>query len=263
MPSRRSSATASRSTSHGSSTRSTRSSGSGAAVPIALLENLGFFSERCFGVHLSCMDFESDLPILQRHESFTYVHCPSGGGAGGSNGCQPFPELLAAGIEHCAGERHAFERLRREPEARRAQRAGTLLHAARCERRADEDADDLGCRRCGDGERGARTRSGGPRTDQGRREGRSVQHRRCGPARRWRCNAAGAAQQPPVRERPLRSARRDRRQSPAHGRAVPGRRHRADPARAEARRCRSYGSSCARRTGSASRQASRRGGRSP
>ncbi len=71
--------------------------------PIELLEKLGYFDERCFGVHLSCLDFEVDLPILQRYERFTYVHCPSGGGAGGSNGCQPFPELLAAGINTALG----------------------------------------------------------------------------------------------------------------------------------------------------------------
>jgi cytosine/adenosine deaminase-related metal-dependent hydrolase len=71
--------------------------------PIQLLEKLGFFSERLFGVHLSCMDFEEDLPILLEHETFTYVHCPSGGGAGGSNGCQPFPELLAAGVNTALG----------------------------------------------------------------------------------------------------------------------------------------------------------------
>jgi cytosine/adenosine deaminase-related metal-dependent hydrolase len=71
--------------------------------PVQLLERLGFFSERLFGVHLSCMDFEEDLPILLEHDTFTYVHCPSGGGAGGSNGCQPFPELLAAGINTALG----------------------------------------------------------------------------------------------------------------------------------------------------------------
>jgi cytosine/adenosine deaminase-related metal-dependent hydrolase len=71
--------------------------------PVQLLERLGFFSERLFGVHLSCIDFEEDLSILQEHETFTYVHCPSGGGAGGSNGCQPFPELLAAGVNTALG----------------------------------------------------------------------------------------------------------------------------------------------------------------
>jgi cytosine/adenosine deaminase-related metal-dependent hydrolase len=71
--------------------------------PIQLLQRVGFFSEPLFGAHLSCIDLDTDLPILLDHDKFTYVHCPSGGGAGATNGCQPFPELVAAGVNTALG----------------------------------------------------------------------------------------------------------------------------------------------------------------
>jgi cytosine/adenosine deaminase-related metal-dependent hydrolase len=71
--------------------------------PIQLLEDLGYFDERVFGAHLAVMDFEDDLAVLLDHERFTYVHCPCGGGAGGTNGTQPFPELLATEVNTALG----------------------------------------------------------------------------------------------------------------------------------------------------------------
>jgi len=65
------------------------------ARPVAWLEQHGVFGERVFGAHLSAPDLVNDPAILRRHR-FTYVTCPSGGGASGFT--QPWPELLAAGI---------------------------------------------------------------------------------------------------------------------------------------------------------------------
>jgi cytosine/adenosine deaminase-related metal-dependent hydrolase len=71
--------------------------------PVEFLDQLGYFEERVFGVHLSSIDYGADLPLLTKHDTFTYVHCPSGGGAGGTNGAQPYPELLAAGVNVSIG----------------------------------------------------------------------------------------------------------------------------------------------------------------
>lgn len=63
--------------------------------PVAWLEQLGLFEERVFGAHLSAPDLLADPAILKRHR-FTYTTCPSAGGASGFT--QPWPEMLAAGI---------------------------------------------------------------------------------------------------------------------------------------------------------------------
>lgn len=65
------------------------------ARPVEWLDRLGFFSERLFGAHMSAVDVAADAPILKRHGA-TYVTCPSAGGASGFT--QPWPELLAAGV---------------------------------------------------------------------------------------------------------------------------------------------------------------------
>ena len=156
-----------------------------------------------------------DLPILQRHENFTYVHCPSGRGAGGSNGSQPFPELLAAGVNTALGHRHALERLRREHQARRAQRTRALLPR--------RDISDVPMKMptiwdAVDAATRERRATGLGREDLGRIEA-GAKADLCtidvsGLLVGWRRRAAGAAQQPAVRERPLRPARDDRRQFP-------------------------------------------------
>jgi 5-methylthioadenosine/S-adenosylhomocysteine deaminase len=70
--------------------------------PVEWLDELGFFSQRVFGAHLSGVDLAKDLPVLAKR-SFTYAHCPSGGGAGGTSGTQPYPEALAAGVRTSIG----------------------------------------------------------------------------------------------------------------------------------------------------------------
>jgi 5-methylthioadenosine/S-adenosylhomocysteine deaminase len=71
--------------------------------PVEWLDELGLFSERVFGAHLWHVDLVQDPPILTRTGKFTYAHCPSSLGAGGSNGTQPWPELLAAGVNTSIG----------------------------------------------------------------------------------------------------------------------------------------------------------------
>ncbi|MCU0761309.1 MAG: amidohydrolase family protein [Steroidobacteraceae bacterium] len=68
--------------------------------PVEWLGQLGLFEERVFGAHLSAPDLVNDPAILKRHR-FTYVTCPSGGGASGFT--QPWPELLAAGVNTNVG----------------------------------------------------------------------------------------------------------------------------------------------------------------
>jgi 5-methylthioadenosine/S-adenosylhomocysteine deaminase len=71
--------------------------------PVEWLSELGLFEERVFGAHLWHIDLASDPPILASSGRFTYAHCPSALGAGGSNGTQPYPELLAAGVNTSIG----------------------------------------------------------------------------------------------------------------------------------------------------------------
>ena len=70
--------------------------------PAAWLDELGFYSERIFGAHLTGIDVQHDLPFLAG-KNLTYAHCPSGNGAGGSSGTQPYPEALAAGVRTTIG----------------------------------------------------------------------------------------------------------------------------------------------------------------
>ena len=71
--------------------------------PVEWLEELGFFSERVFGAHLTSIDLAADPAFLAGQETFTYAHCPSSLGAGAGNATQPFPELLAAGVRTSIG----------------------------------------------------------------------------------------------------------------------------------------------------------------
>ncbi len=70
--------------------------------PAEWLDELGFYSERIFGAHLTGIDVRQDLPFLAGKQ-LTYAHCPSGNGAGGSSGTQPYPEALAAGVRTTIG----------------------------------------------------------------------------------------------------------------------------------------------------------------
>ena len=70
--------------------------------PAEWLDELGFYSERIFGAHFTGIDVQHDLPFLAGKQ-LTYAHCPSGNGAGGSSGTQPYPEALAAGVRTTIG----------------------------------------------------------------------------------------------------------------------------------------------------------------
>jgi 5-methylthioadenosine/S-adenosylhomocysteine deaminase len=67
------------------------------ATPAAWLERLGFGGMPLFAAHLTGMDPASDPEVLRRLGA-VFSHCPSAGGAGGSGGMQPWPEMLAAGV---------------------------------------------------------------------------------------------------------------------------------------------------------------------
>lgn len=67
------------------------------ATPAAWLEQLGFGGMPVFAAHLTGMDPASDPEVLKRLGA-VFSHCPSAGGAGGSGGMQPWPEMLAAGV---------------------------------------------------------------------------------------------------------------------------------------------------------------------
>jgi cytosine/adenosine deaminase-related metal-dependent hydrolase len=71
--------------------------------PVEWLRDLGLLDERLFAAHLTYIDLERDIPILAEARDFTYVHCPSALGAGGTNAIQPYPELLAAGLNIAIG----------------------------------------------------------------------------------------------------------------------------------------------------------------
>jgi 5-methylthioadenosine/S-adenosylhomocysteine deaminase len=60
-------------------------------------------SERVFGAHcIGLEDIEKDLAIMA-NPNFTFVHCPSAGGAGQTPSSQVFPEALAAGVNTSIG----------------------------------------------------------------------------------------------------------------------------------------------------------------
>ena len=63
--------------------------------PVEWLGDFAFADAPLFAAHMSGADLDED-PALLRAMGGTYVHNPSGGGAGGST--QPWPEFLAAGV---------------------------------------------------------------------------------------------------------------------------------------------------------------------
>lgn len=70
--------------------------------PAVWLDDLGFYSQPVFGAHFTGIDLARDLPFVAK-KNLTYAHCPSGNGAGGSSGTQPYPEALAAGVRTTIG----------------------------------------------------------------------------------------------------------------------------------------------------------------
>jgi cytosine/adenosine deaminase-related metal-dependent hydrolase len=69
---------------------------------VVLLDEAGVLDQVVFGAHLIGIDLEADLPILAG-KKFTFVHCPSSGGAALHPGAQPYPEALAAGVNTAIG----------------------------------------------------------------------------------------------------------------------------------------------------------------
>lgn len=59
------------------------------------LEEQGALALPVLGAHMTGLDFKTDIPLL-RDRRVTFSHCPCAGGANGFT--QPWPELLAAGI---------------------------------------------------------------------------------------------------------------------------------------------------------------------
>ncbi len=82
------------------SARIERMWGSGPAQWVA---EHGWFDVPFFGAHMGGWNPVRDAPFLARQSSFTYVHCPSGAGAGSGEGAQPYIEALAAGINVAVG----------------------------------------------------------------------------------------------------------------------------------------------------------------
>lgn len=68
-----------------------------------IIQAQGLLDQRLFGAHcIGLEDLAKDLPIMA-NPNFTYVHCPSAGGAGQSASSQPYPEALAAGVNTSIG----------------------------------------------------------------------------------------------------------------------------------------------------------------
>jgi cytosine/adenosine deaminase-related metal-dependent hydrolase len=66
------------------------------ARPVEWLAKLGVLEQKVFGAHMTGLDLRHDPALLRQHR-VTYATCPSAGGAGGFT--QPWPELLAAGVD--------------------------------------------------------------------------------------------------------------------------------------------------------------------
>jgi len=71
--------------------------------PVRWVEDHGWYDVPFFGAHMGGWDVAIDAPFLAQKSSFTYVHCPSGAGAGSGEGRQPFIEALGAGINVTVG----------------------------------------------------------------------------------------------------------------------------------------------------------------
>jgi cytosine/adenosine deaminase-related metal-dependent hydrolase len=72
-------------------------------APVQWVDDHGWYDVPFFGAHMGGWDVETDAPFLATKENFTFVHCPSGAGAGSGEGRQPFIEALAAGINVAVG----------------------------------------------------------------------------------------------------------------------------------------------------------------
>ncbi len=180
--------------------------------PVEWLDEFGMYDAPLFGAHMSGIDLVEDPPILKA-KGAVYAHCPSAGGAG--SGTQPWPELLGRRRADEHRDRHPLERLSREPQARGPLRSGSALAHRRVKPGSARESDDLGRSAVGDDHPCAGIGARRPRTHRHRRQGRPGQRRRHGSPFGHRRGPARAAEQPPVRPRPVRPPRHDGR--PAAG----------------------------------------------
>lgn len=71
--------------------------------PVQWVGDNGWYEVPVFGAHMGGWDPQEDAPYLADQHSFTYVHCPSGAGAGSGQGAQPYVEALRAGLNVAVG----------------------------------------------------------------------------------------------------------------------------------------------------------------
>ena len=71
--------------------------------PVHWVADHGWYDVPFFGAHMGGWDAQRDAAFLAQQQNFTYVHCPSGAGAGSGQGAQPFIEALGAGINVAVG----------------------------------------------------------------------------------------------------------------------------------------------------------------
>ncbi|MGM0931079.1 MAG: amidohydrolase family protein [Actinomycetota bacterium] len=71
--------------------------------PIQWIGDHGWYEVPLFGAHMGGWEPEQDAPYLAQQQAFTYVHCPSGAGAGSGQGAQPYIEALGANLNVAVG----------------------------------------------------------------------------------------------------------------------------------------------------------------
>lgn len=71
--------------------------------PVQWIGDHGWYDVPVLGAHMGGWDAVSDAPYLAGNDNFTFVHCPSGAGAGASGGQQPFIEALGTGVNVAVG----------------------------------------------------------------------------------------------------------------------------------------------------------------
>lgn len=95
---------------------------------IELLVDRGLLNQPLFGAHCSGLQDLATALELMRDPNFTFVHCPSAGGAGQTPSTQIYPEALAAGVNVSIGyDTHSNDYVENIKQATIQGRARTLL----------------------------------------------------------------------------------------------------------------------------------------